>query len=318
MTFEEFNFVLEDRIAKAHAVNDVHDLLTFSSISISGGKDSRVASAFLDIAFPGNKIPRLFANTGIEYKAIVEYVEKWSKEDDRVVILKQKRNIKKTLNEYGYPFKSKEHSQRVQEFNRNSKTPFLQKYITGITAEGKETKFCCPKILRYQFETQGKYNFSKECCYKLKKDLLHEWQKENNKPIAITGMRASEGGNRKNAHCISMKGNKLQLFHPLLVVSEEWIDFFIEYYHIELCELYYPPYNFTRTGCKGCPYNLKLQEDLEILYKLLPKEYMQCLHLWKPVYDEYIRIGYRLKYYPHERDQENEDFEKYIGDYKED
>ena len=27
----------------------------------------------------------------------------------------------------------------------------------------------------------------------------------------------------------------------------------------------------------------------------------QCLHIFKPVYDEYIRIGYRLKYYPHER-----------------
>ena len=35
--------------------------------------------------------------------------------------------------------------------------------------------------------------------------------------------------------------------------------------------------------------------------KLLPNEYKQCLHLWKPVYDEYIRIGYRMNCYPHER-----------------
>ena len=28
--------------------------------------------------------------------------------------------------------------------------------------------------------------------------------------------------------------------------------------------------------------------------KLLPNEYKQCLLLWKPVYDEYIRLGYRL------------------------
>jgi len=33
----------------------------------------------------------------------------------------------------------------------------------------------------------------------------------------------------------------------------------------------------------------------------MPNEYKQIIHLWKPVYDEYIRIGYRLKYYPHER-----------------
>lgn len=33
---------------------------------------------------------------------------------------------------------------------------------------------------------------------------------------------------------------------------------------------------------------------------ILPNEYKQCLHLWKPVYDEYVRIGYkRLKEYPH-------------------
>ena len=29
--------------------------------------------------------------------------------------------------------------------------------------------------------------------------------------------------------------------------------------------------------------------------KLLPSEYKQCNILWKPVYDEYRRINYRLK-----------------------
>lgn len=68
-----------------------------------------------------------------------------------------------------------------------------------------------------------------------------------------------------------------------------------------VCDLYKPPYNFKRTGCKGCPFDLNIQETLNTMYKLLPNEYYQCLHLWKPVYDEYIRIGFRLKYYPHER-----------------
>lgn len=60
-------------------------------------------------------------------------------------------------------------------------------------------------------------------------------------------------------------------------------------------ELYYPPYNFKRTGCKGCPYALGLQEQLEVMYTLMPEEYRQCELIWKPVYDEYRRIGYRLK-----------------------
>lgn len=28
--------------------------------------------------------------------------------------------------------------------------------------------------------------------------------------------------------------------------------------------------------------------------ELLPNEYKQCWYLWQPVYDEYIRIGFRL------------------------
>ena len=29
--------------------------------------------------------------------------------------------------------------------------------------------------------------------------------------------------------------------------------------------------------------------------RLLPIDYNRCEHLWKPVYDEYRRIGYRLR-----------------------
>jgi hypothetical protein len=36
---------------------------------------------------------------------------------------------------------------------------------------------------------------------------------------------------------------------------------------------------------------------------LLPNDYKIAKQLWKPVFDEYIRIGYRLKYYPDERKQ---------------
>lgn len=88
--------------------------------------------------------------------------------------------------------------------------------------------------------------------------------------------------------------NNIVKFHPLLVVDEEWEDCFLKENNIKLCNLYYPPFNFKRTGCKGCPFNLKLQEDLETMKQLLPNEYKQCEIMWKPVYDEYRRLGYRL------------------------
>ena len=250
----------------------------------------------LDLALPNNKIPRVFINTGIEYLEIVKFVKGLAANDDRFVLISPTKNIKNILEEYGYPFKSKEHSQRIYEFNRNSKAPFLKRYITGIDKNGNSTIFKCPKKLLYQFEERGKYKYSHMCCFKLKKEPAIKWQKENNKSIVITGMKRVEGGNRVNINCIvTSKSNKLKKFHPLTVVTDEWEDWFIETHNIKLCKLYYPPFNFKRTGCKGCPFAPDLQHILDIMERLLPAEKAQCEKLWAPVYEEYRCIGYRLR-----------------------
>lgn len=75
----------------------------------------------------------------------------------------------------------------------------------------------------------------------------------------------------------------------------EWVDWYIKSRGIRLCKLYYPPYNFKRTGCKGCPFNIELQAELDILAEFMPGERKQCETIWKPVYDEYRRLGYRLR-----------------------
>lgn len=133
----------------------------------------------------------------------------------------------------------------------------------------------------------------------MKKRPVEKWSKENHRVICITGMRKEEGGNREQLTCTIFDNDNLKKFHPLVPIDDQWENWFINQYNIKLCKLYYPPYNFTRTGCKGCPFSLSLQHDLNVMAKLLPNEYKQCVSLWKPVYDEYIRIGYRLKEYPH-------------------
>ena len=228
MENDEYEFILTDRIAKIQAINEQYNLLENAYISFSGGKDSVVLSKLIDLALPNNKIPRVYANTGIEYIEMVKYVKSRALEDSRFIIVNQTRNIKQTLNKYGYPFKSKEHSLRVEQFNNNNNTNFIKKYVEGWNYNKNEptpSKFVCPKILLYQFKERGKYNYSNKCCYKLKKDLLHKWQKDNSKRIVITGMRNEEGGDRERLTCITNKG---KMFHPLIVVSEIWEEMFIE------------------------------------------------------------------------------------------
>lgn len=49
-----------DRIAKIQSINKQYDLENNAYLSFSGGKDSTVLHYLLDLALPGNKIPRLF------------------------------------------------------------------------------------------------------------------------------------------------------------------------------------------------------------------------------------------------------------------
>jgi 3'-phosphoadenosine 5'-phosphosulfate sulfotransferase (PAPS reductase)/FAD synthetase len=130
---------------------------------------------------------------------------------------------------------------------------------------------------------------------KLKEEPLLKWQKENNIPYGIVGIMRDEGGRRFGAQCLAFSGKKLKNFQPLVPVTKEWEDWFISEYNIQICDIYKPPYNFDRTGCKGCPFALHLQDELNILEKFFPSERKQCEIIWKPVYDEYRRIGYRLK-----------------------
>lgn len=213
------------------------------------------------------------------------------REDDRFVIIQPRKNIKATLEEYGYPFKSKLHSKWLAQYQKSGMTWAIKNYLD----KGDKKLFRpCPKQLRYQFTGEFALKVSDKCCLKMKEEPVKKWQKENNKPYGILGLMQEEGGRRFNVGCLAFRDGKLNNFQPLAKVTKEWEEWFIKEYNIELCKLYYPPYNFERTGCKGCPFALNLQRDLETMGKYLPNERKQCEYIWKPVYDEYRRLGYRL------------------------
>ena len=284
-------FLLGDRLQKIRQIINQYGEENFY-ISFSGGKDSTVLSALIDLALPDNKIPRVFANTGIELNMIRDFVFDITKTDDRLVIIKPSVPIKQMLERDGYPFKSKEHSLYVDVFQRNGWTKTSQRYL--YPSEERE-HYRCPKILRYQFEVENTLRISDKCCKRLKEQPLDEWSKNNNKSYSIIGIMQAEGGRRNRAQCLAFHGKKLKAFQPLVPIIKEWEDWFINTYNVEICDIYKPPYNFERTGCKGCPFNIKLQKDLDTLEKYFPAERKQCEIIWKPVYDEYRRINYRLK-----------------------
>jgi len=215
--------LLFDRIEAIKAVNAKHDLLNNAYLSFSGGKDSTILHHLLDMALPGNAIPRVFIDTGIEYEAIRQFVLGLAENDDRFQIIKPSKPIKATLERYGYPFKSKEHSTKLHDWQQGSRAKNIRKYTTpGLP-------FQCPSMLLYQFTDDFKLKVSQYCCLKMKKEPAKKHAKEIGRSIVITGMRKEEGGQRTTLGCVvTGKDGKLKKFHPLSVVPEDWEEWFIE------------------------------------------------------------------------------------------
>ena len=76
-------------------------------VSFSGGKDSTVLLDLVRQMYPN--VTAVFVDTGLEYPEIREFVKTFS----NVVWLKPKKNFKQVITEYGYPFISKEVSDKV-------------------------------------------------------------------------------------------------------------------------------------------------------------------------------------------------------------
>lgn len=291
MEKEEFHFLLSDRVQKIQQIAEEYDLLNKGYIAFSGGRDSTVLSALVDYALPKNNIPRVYANTGIEFLEISRFVYLKAKVDNRIKILQPTHNLKEMFREVGYPFKSKYHSHILDMYSRQGKSGCVLKYAEPI----RNTPHSCPKILQYQFNSPLPFKMSDKCCYKMKKEPFKKYEKESGKSIGLTGMRRTEKGLREQLPCLSFIHKKLSRFHPLAPCSDDFINYFIQYFDIAICDLYKEPYNFERTGCVGCPYNIHLQKELDTLDILLPNEKKRCEYIWKEVYSEYRRIGYRLR-----------------------
>ena len=84
-------------------------------VSFSGGKDSTVLLTIARQLYPD--IKAAFVDTGLEYPEVREFVRTW----DDVEWLKPKKTFKQVINDYGYPFISKEVSERIY---------YAQRYLT--------------------------------------------------------------------------------------------------------------------------------------------------------------------------------------------
>ena len=206
----ENEFILADRIAKIQSTVNQYGQDSFY-ISYSGGKDSVVLSHLVDLAIPGNQIPRVYIDTGIDLYMIRDFVRDQKQKDPRIQIVSPKIPIKKTLETVGYPFKSKEFSKVLSLYQRKGMMLTVKKFLHP--REDTRRRYQCPKSLTWMFSDQCDLMISDKCCYYMKEKPLQDWANENHKKCTMIGIRKAEGGAEREGTLYHSKRTK-NLFQP--------------------------------------------------------------------------------------------------------
>lgn len=260
-------------------------------VSFSGGKDSTVLLHIARSIYPN--IKAMFLDTGLEYPEIRSFVKTF----DNVDWVKPKLTFRQVIEKYGYPFISKEVSQKVSEA-KSKPDGYTVKYFTPAEDGGKQKQY---NYSKYKFLISSPYNFGRGCCYAMKKRPAHKYEKDTGRK-PITGQMASESQLRTTTWlqrgCNIFDG-KTPKSNPLSIWTEQDILQYIKKYNIPICSLYgdiVPEEKqeslfeqklintgVKRTGCMFCGYGCHLEKSPNRFEKMKishPKQYDYIMRSW--------------------------------------
>lgn len=259
------------------------------AVAFSGGKDSTVLLDIIRKIYPD--VPAVFADTGLDYPEIKEFVKKQS----NVIIMKPKIPFHKIIQDYGYPVVSKKVSfmvsmcQRPHENNVKSRTL----YLTGVNSHGEKSGFTIPKKYRYLINAQ--FKISSRCCDFIKKYPLSKYEQQTKRKLFV-GTMASDSRLRENAYlqtgCNTFTGNH-QISRPLAIWTEQdTLQYCIEN-NIEICSVYgsiektesgFKCSKMDRTGCMFCLFGMYMESEPNRFQSMAithPNQYNYCINKLK-------------------------------------
>ena len=281
--------------------------------SISGGRDSDI---MLDIIYRVDKDKRVkyvWFDTGLEYQATknhLVYLE--DRYNIKIERIRAEKPIPAAVREYGQPFLSKFVSEilgRLQrhgfdwEVDNNKNYDSLVKIYPNCkggcswwTNNRDVSKYGYSmfninynKYLKeFIIENPPNFKISNKCCYYAKKKLGKKYAKENKNDLSIIGVRKNEGGIRaaKYKNCYTNEG-ELHQYRPIFYYTEKDRSEYDSLFKLKHSDCY-EVYGMTRTGCAGCPFNRKLNEEMAIIEKYEPKLAKAVKNIFKDSY-EYTR-----------------------------
>ena len=262
------------------------------SVSISGGSDSDI---MLDLLWRNtedkSKLHFVFFDTGIEYAATKEHLD-YLEHKYGITITRRKAKVPVPMGcqKYGVPFLSKDLASKIGSLQHNGfdfagdgwktyeelmeKYPHCKRSITWwCNANGYTFSIARTKLLKeYMIEHPPTFKISDRCCWGAKKSNAHEYAKEIGADLECIGVRKAEGGIRAtaNKNCFEWRDAPVQSYRPLFWFWDSTKIMYEQEYGVTHSRRY-TEYGMKRTGCAGCPFNSRFQQDIEILEKFEPK-----------------------------------------------
>jgi len=234
-------------------------------VSFSGGKDSTVLLDLVRNIYPD--VPAVFADTGLEYPEIREFV----KTIDNVTWLKPKIHFKDVIEKYGYPVISKEVSEAV--WGTRKGYPSMIKKLTD-----ENRPYNC---IKYKNLLEAEFNISHKCCDEMKKVPFKDYEKQT-KLKPFVGSMTIESRQRQTAW-LKSGCNAFEAKRPMSLPISFWTDNdiwdYLKTYNIPYSKIY--DMGYERTGCMFCMFGCHLEKEpnrFQRMKETHPKQYEYCMN----------------------------------------
>lgn len=276
-------------------------------VSVSGGSDSDIMlDMFERLGYDGGEVVYVWYDTGLEYDATkrhLEYLE--NKYGVEIRKFRAEKTVAQAVKKCGVPFLSKHVSlciDRLQkidfDFCTDANEPSgkqLSAKKWWLNAFGEESAFNISRnaFLREYIEKYSPPKISNRCCEYAKKRTAKIANKKFNPDLIVTGVRRCEGGARATAYnsCFSYADkNGAAKFRPLFYFTDADKQEYKDFCKVTYSDCY-EVWGMRRTGCIGCPFGSRFEEELEFAKKYESKLYKTALAIFGESY-EYTR-GYR-------------------------